>query len=336
MLGDSVFRAVEGVDAQTRSMAATIAAKVASFPADLTNETIAALKRSLDVIVDRYYGHDRETARNSAVYRSIVYTERLAAIDEYTEQVVDFRAYVRGLGGETSIAIEQAMREYPDDFAELYFDFGGIPSRIEAARRAGLLDPQRRWVRADGYRLSDRVWRAGYGVRRAIDREIARAVRNGVGPETLARDLRTYLSPDFSPVRYNRDGSVIRIKGMPSGNGAGASAARRLARTEVQAIAHESTVLFVQDLPLTRKGVRWSLSPSHPRLDICDSYSRNSSPGYPRGVYAYGSVPKIPHPNCLCALRPWVGTRQQVIDELLSSYGPGPARRSRRNARSAG
>ena len=329
-LTESVILGIELVDAQNRALSVRVSQKVIAI-GDKLNETLAAkLKRQIDIIMGTYYGLDRNGAATSSVYRAIVYSENVAATAQYTEHVGDFRDYVRGMGGETAYAIENAMRDQPDTFAELYFDFGGVPQRMEAARRAGLLDPQRRWVQADGYSLSDRVWRSGAGIRRAIDREIARAVKNGIGPETLARDLRTYLSPDFSPVRYMRDGRIIRIPGMPRGGGAGASAARRLARTEIQAIAHEATTLFVQDLPLTRKGVRWTLSPAHPRIDICDTYARNSSPGLPRGVYAPESVPKIPHPHCLCALRPYVGTRQQVVDELLSRYGSARRGRSRR------
>jgi hypothetical protein len=272
-LPDSVVRGVEAVDAQNRALAVRVSTLVGNVVGEITESVADRIRRQIYTVVAIYYGRDRNQSSGSAVYRAIVYAENLAAVDRYAEHVAGFREYIKGMGGESAYVIENAMRDQPDRFAELYFDFGGIPQRMEAAHRAGLLDPQRRWVQADGYALSDRVWRAGGGIRRAIDREIARAVKHGIGPETLA--------------------------GMPRGGGAGASAARRLARTEVQAIAHEATVLFVQDLPLTRKGVRWTLSPAHPRIDICDTYARNSSTGFPRGVYEPQSVPKIPHPHCL-------------------------------------
>jgi hypothetical protein len=335
-LPDSVVRGVEAVDAQNRALAVRVSTLVGNVVGEITESVADRIRRQIYTVVAIYYGRDRNQSSGSAVYRAIVYAENLAAVDRYAEHVAGFREYIKGMGGESAYVIENAMRDQPDRFAELYFDFGGIPQRMEAAHRAGLLDPQRRWVQADGYALSDRVWRAGGGIRRAIDREIARAVKHGIGPETLARDLRVYLSPDYSPVRYMRDGTIVRIPGMPRGGGAGASAARRLARTEVQAIAHEATVLFVQDLPLTRKGVRWTLSPAHPRIDICDTYARNSSTGFPRGVYEPQSVPKIPHPHCLCALTPYVGTRQQVIDDLLATYGSAPRGQRRRAARTPG
>lgn len=318
-LSDAIADAVGEMDKINRSLAVRISDLVASLT-ELPRTPTSLISR-ISAILGTGYGHSRETAHLSAVYKAVSRIEMHAAEAEFVTKMQGFKRYLRAYDPVAMDAIEDGMRGQLDDFASLYLDIGGVRSKIEAAQRAGMLDPNRRWVDADGYRLSDRVWMRGNHIRRMIDRDIRFAVRNGVGPATLARDLNVYLNPDFAPVRYERNGRIVQLSGKPPRGGAGTSATRSLARTEMQAIAHQSTLLFGETIDIDGVGYRWNLSPSHPKIDICDNLARRSSPGYPRGVYARADVPKIPHTNCLCNLSVWVPSRREVIRQLQERYG---------------
>lgn len=48
------------------------------------------------------------------------------------------------------------------------------------------------------------------------------------------------------------------------------------------------------------KGIRWTLSPTHPKPDICDVIAGQDFYGLGPGGYPMGQAPDHPHPNCLC------------------------------------
>jgi hypothetical protein len=81
--------------------------------------------------------------------------------------------------------------------------------------------------------------------------------------------------------------------------------AMRIARTEINTSYQEAHLQSVID-PMTgtlydfAEGLRWNLSLSHPRPDICDVWAGHDS-GIGEGVYEPDDVPQR-HPNCLCYL----------------------------------
>src|SRR5690242_8163419 len=106
-------------------------------------------------------------------------------------------------------------------------------------RRAALLlnaygfDTTRSWVDENGYRLSDRVWRARRAIRDQIDRVLREAIANGTDALEVAEILEQFLDPELSPVR-NALGRLIRnqrkgiVTKAPGRSGYGSYAARRL------------------------------------------------------------------------------------------------------------
>lgn len=185
------------------------------------------------------------------------------------------------------------------------------PEATEAARaRARAFDDTRSWVDPNGYRLSDRIWNQREQTRALIDQRVRMAINNRESATDLARDLEQFLDPRYKPVRTRagridrrdviaRDGQGVYTK-TPTGS-RGSYPARRLARTEVTRALGQETM---QDAAALGRNIRWSLSPSHPKRDICDDYADRDT-GNGRGVYTPQDVPTYPpHPQCLCTLVP--------------------------------
>lgn len=73
-----------------------------------------------------------------------------------------------------------------------------------------------------------------------------------------------------------------------------------IARTEGAEAFREGFVKRAEQMPHLVKGIRWTLSMSHPRKDICDVYATQDLYGLGPGVYPAKELPRVPHPNCLC------------------------------------
>lgn len=174
------------------------------------------------------------------------------------------------------------------------FTSGGVipPVReIEVFRPNPLAqyDAPHTWVDPNGYQLSDRVWNVAGQTRQQIDLYLEIAIREGRGALAMSRELEQFLRPD----RVN-----LKTK-APYGTSASYDA-MRLARTEITR-AHGQALQASAAMNPFVEGVKWNLSPSHPRTDRCDDRAR----GGPAkdGVYSLGEVPRYPdHPQCLCYL----------------------------------
>lgn len=156
-----------------------------------------------------------------------------------------------------------------------------------------IYDPFHTFVDPNGYRLSDRIWRASIEVRSRVDLLLDYHIAAGTGAVRIAELLEDFLTPGATLIRtrtpYGREGSY---------------AARRLARTEITAAAGRSVVNASTLNPFV-SGVRWVLSLSHTgsESDECD---RNASGGPAEdGIYSPESCPPYPnHPHCKCNLQP--------------------------------
>jgi hypothetical protein len=76
--------------------------------------------------------------------------------------------------------------------------------------------------------------------------------------------------------------------------------ARVMARHESVEAYRDVAIKQAQEQPFT-VGVRWTLSPAHPRKDVCDVYASSDSYGLGPGGYPADSVPAR-HPSCLCSM----------------------------------
>lgn len=72
-----------------------------------------------------------------------------------------------------------------------------------------------------------------------------------------------------------------------------------IARTETSSAFLEAHKQRAMKAPWV-KGIKWNLSASHPRVDICDTLATQDLFGLGPGVYKPEALPGLPHPQCKC------------------------------------
>lgn len=178
----------------------------------------------------------------------------------------------------------------------------------------GEYDPLHLWVDPNGYRLSDRIWRAGVDTRTRIDAILAEGIRSGESAISLSKKLERFLLPGRAALRTQKPyGTDASYRGMVLG------------RTEITR-AHGQTTLIAARLNPYVTGLDWALSASHPKMDICDSLATIGMGGgrikEPYGLYDAINFP--PHPQCLCSIYSAVtSTPAQVTAELRAMMEAG-------------
>ena len=161
---------------------------------------------------------------------------------------------------------------------------------------------------ADGLQLSDRIWRANNATRDSLRAAIEGAIARGESSsQTAARYLRDGLpvpAPLQAGIAAAQPGAIGRsvlellaknAPGDPSFN------LQRIIRTEVNRAYTESYVATVAQHPDVI-GVKFNLSPNHPRTDVCDLHASANVHGLGAGVYPPGNHPYPAHPQTLSFL----------------------------------
>jgi hypothetical protein len=151
-------------------------------------------------------------------------------------------------------------------------------ARAEAAQSSQGID--RMIARTSGASyvpLSRRVYNSNVGINSQVDRMVNSALARGLSVDEFAREVEQFINPNTpGGVRY---------------------AALRLARTEINNAAHAQAVSSVQGQPWIKK-MKWNLSRSHSRRDICNELAEGGP--YGNGTYDKTAVPMKPHPQCFC------------------------------------
>lgn len=135
----------------------------------------------------------------------------------------------------------------------------------------------------DGLKLSDRLYNLNQATRQTIEDTLVQGVAEQTSAKKLAKQLEASL------IEAGADNPRYQ--------------ALRIARTEINNAHREAHIRSTQRADGTLKpyiaGVRWSLSPSHPRPDICDIWASHDGDDLGSGVYLPAHVP-TGHPHCLC------------------------------------
>lgn len=159
----------------------------------------------------------------------------------------------------------------------------------------------------DGLQLSDRVWRVNALTRSIIIGHIERAVTQGwSGIEAAQRLLGVGLplSPEIR-AQLERAGLGRLANDMTSlllqAPGNAMHNAHRLLVTEINASHNAGYVEGVRDVP-GAIGVKFKLSPNHPRVDICDMLASVNEYGLGPGVYPFDAHPFPAHPMTMSYL----------------------------------
>lgn len=208
------------------------------------------------------------------------------------------------------------------------------PDDIFRPNLAAEIDDTRTWVDPNGYRLSQRLWKAGSLDRAQIESTLRAGLAAGASPLQVARAVEGLLNPSyqlrrdpetFRPLPLSKQPKGVATKTprqgpgrgifRPRNSGIGNYAARRLARTETTRAFGAATLRASKGNPLMER-IRWRLSGHHHDSDDCDRNAERGSRGQPRGVYFVDEVPRYPnHPHEMCTLNPYV-TNDDIADAI--------------------
>lgn len=164
----------------------------------------------------------------------------------------------------------------------------------------------------DGLKLSERIWNIGQHNKKIM----SDIVRAGAGEDvvTVARSLESYVKKGKTSIAANYPNMIKRMESRIPANLD--YKALRLARTELTAAYGEGVIASAKATPVV-KYVKWVISSSHPRKDICDTNANGGPNG--NGIYEAMSCPIYPaHPNCICTLQPAPENTTVVVDKLKS------------------
>lgn len=163
------------------------------------------------------------------------------------------------------------------------------------------------FVAADGLKLSDRLWRLDLGAQQGIAEVLRRNILLGRDASKAAAEF--VARGDAVPLLIQQQAE------MGTANRLGAAVAERLYRAPGSAYADALRVFRTE---MTRAhgqayqagagshpdviGMKFNLSPNHPRADQCDLHAHANLHGLGAGVYPVGQAPWPAHPNTMSYL----------------------------------
>ena len=169
------------------------------------------------------------------------------------------------------------------------------------------------WARSkNGLFLSDNIWSKNVKYRDTITKILQTAVAEGQDCVKTARMLDEYVLKGKKTLVDNYPNMIKRMGNrIPSDV---SYEALRLARTEMTAAYGEGVLVAAKVNPATQ-GIKYILSKSHPKKDICDDITGSDNYGLGIGVYPIDNPPVYPfHPHCLCV----VLTVNEQPDDLVA------------------
>nr|DAT68722.1 MAG TPA: minor capsid protein [Bacteriophage sp.] len=150
----------------------------------------------------------------------------------------------------------------------------------------------------DGLNLSARLWRIHAGAARDLKSVVDVAVQRGWDAEhALQRTLN--ITPELKQALDEAGAGAVARRleaGLLANPGNAAMKFRRVLRTEINR-AHGERYKQLARADENVVGLRFMLSPRHPRVDICDEHAAADLYGLGQGVYPVDECPWPAHPN---------------------------------------
>ncbi len=150
----------------------------------------------------------------------------------------------------------------------------------------------------DGLNLSARLWRIHAGAARDLKSVVDVAVQRGWDAEhALQRTLN--ITPELKHALDEAGAGAVARRleaGLLANPGNAAMKFRRVLRTEINR-AHGERYKQLARADENVVGLRFMLSPRHPRVDICDEHAAADLYGLGQGVYPVDECPWPAHPN---------------------------------------
>jgi hypothetical protein len=160
------------------------------------------------------------------------------------------------------------------------------------------------FVAEDGLQLSERLWRLDVGAQQAVGQAVQSAIIQGHSASQAAQEFirRGAAVPDeiAAGMRASNAVSLSRAAAdaLMTGEGNPYDNALRVFRTEMNRAYGEAYRAAGFGHPDVI-GMRFVLSPNHPRPDICDMHAKANLYGLGPGVYPPGKSPWPAHPNTI-------------------------------------
>lgn len=194
-------------------------------------------------------------------------------------------------------------------------DLGVVPLTTEGVLTSGAaikinhdaLSFVRTFIAADGLQLSDRIWRLDRQALDLVSNSIESAIIQGHGAAQAARefllrgqgvpgDVASKVGAANAKAIGKAAGNVLTGEGSPMDN------AMRVMRTEINRAHGTAYAQGFMEHP-DAAGLKFTLSPGHPKPDICDLLSTQNLYGLGAGVYPTLEATGWPaHPNTLSFL----------------------------------
>lgn len=162
---------------------------------------------------------------------------------------------------------------------------------------------------ADGLQLSDRVWRVASNANSELLQAIENGIVRGQSSYQAAQDFLQRGAPVPEALQLGmqqRSASQLAGKAedlLANPKGDILYNAQRVIRTETNRAYTHSYVASVTQHPDVI-GMKFTLSPRHPKPDICDMYAAANLHGLGPGVYPPDNTPYPAHPNTISFLQP--------------------------------
>lgn len=148
----------------------------------------------------------------------------------------------------------------------------------------------------NGIPLSRAVYKAGVLAIGAVDRKVSQGLLLGHNHKTIAKSVKDMILPTVA--------------------GGVSYAAHRLARTEINH-AYQTAQEDRHAPEPWNKGMKWNLSKSHPKPDVCNVNATQDLYDIGPGVYTFGNKPDS-HPNCLCYQTTVTVSEDEFFDAFLA------------------
>jgi hypothetical protein len=247
-------------------------------------------------------------------------TER-AVMNELAEFTTDLRRDVQAyLQRSTVTSAEMTMLRENALLSELG---RGLPDAIRTALASTIpvtYLSEKVWTVLDAnvlggpFTLSDKIWVYSELAQNQVMAVVRNGLLSGDDAVTISKALEQVLVPTkrAKDAIWSHATAPRRLKTAVSGAAKGLRTAKgtvsynylRLARSEMfraQKVAHQANVLGLQSMfPFeVASGIKWNLSGSHPKWDVCDSWASEDPYNLGPGVYPPDSVP-LGHANDMC------------------------------------
>lgn len=224
---------------------------------------------------------------------------RLETLRDYLRQV---QAVLQVLRQDRNSLLSAALADVAELSAAVWLSGANVTVVAESAVRF-----VEQFVAADGLKLSDRLWRIDNGAVEGIAETLRRNILLGrdasqAAAELLASDATVpdSLLAKAGLQRTDKLGQAV-YSILTDSTGNAYANALRVFRTELNR-AHGQAYQAGAGSHPDVIGMKFNLSPSHPKTDQCDLHAHANLHGLGAGVYPVGQSPWPAHPNTMSYL----------------------------------